>query len=60
MAGWMPLQDGMATLSRNSSHRVVPYTHDGLVAAPVATETSITAIRDVVNAVRSRAPLNQQ
>ncbi len=25
-AGWLPLQDEMATLSTNSSHRVVPYT----------------------------------
>ena len=30
-AGWLPLQDAMATLSTNSSHRVVPYTHDALV-----------------------------
>jgi hypothetical protein len=30
-AGWLMLQDRMTTLSTNSSHRVVPYTHDALV-----------------------------
>ena len=29
-AGWLPLQNKLATLSTNSSHRVVPYTHDAL------------------------------
>ena len=29
--GWLPSQDRLATLSTNSSHRVVPYTHDALV-----------------------------
>jgi hypothetical protein len=31
LAGWLPLQDRMATLSTNSSHRVVPDTHVALV-----------------------------
>ena len=31
LAGWLPLQDRMARLSTNSSHRLVPYTHDALV-----------------------------
>jgi len=52
IAGWLPLQDNMATLSTNSSHRVVPYTHDGLVTDQAAVESSIAAIRDVVHAVR--------
>ena len=51
-AGWLPLQDKMATLSTNSSHRVVPYTHDALVTDQTAAQTSIQAIRDVVHAVR--------
>lgn len=59
MPGWLPLQDRMAALSRNSSHRLVPYTHDGLVTDRTAAEASITAIRDVVNAVRISAPINQ-
>jgi hypothetical protein len=36
LAGWMPLQDEMATLSTNSSHRVAPYTHDALITDAAA------------------------
>jgi hypothetical protein len=57
--GWLPLQDSMATLSTNSSHRVVPHRHDALVNDTTAAETSSQAIRDVVQAVRSDAPLEQ-
>jgi pimeloyl-ACP methyl ester carboxylesterase len=56
-AGWLPLQDRLATLSRNSSHRLVPYTHDGVVTDQTAAQTSIGAIRDVVHAVRFNVPL---
>lgn len=56
-AGWLPLQDRLATLSTNSSHRVVPSTHIALVTDQTAAQTSIQAIRDVVRAVRSNAPL---
>lgn len=52
MAGWLPLQDRMATLSTNSSHRAVPHTHDALVTDRAAAEASIQAIRDVLRAVR--------
>ena len=52
-AGWLPLQDRMAALSTNSSHRVVPYTHDALVTDQAAAETSSHAILDAVNAVRA-------
>jgi hypothetical protein len=52
LAGWVPLQDKMAALSTNSSHRVVPYTHDSLITDQAAAQTSAQAIRDVVNAVR--------
>jgi hypothetical protein len=58
-AGWMPLQDEMATLSTNSSHRVVPYSHDALITDQAAAQTSSQAIHDVVRAVRSAAPLNK-
>jgi hypothetical protein len=58
-AGWLPLQDRMATLSTNSSHRVVPYTHDALVNDQTAAQTSSQAIRDVVHAVRVSAPLGK-
>ena len=58
LAGWMPLQDAMAALSANSSHRVVPYTHDALITDETAARTSSQAIRDVVRAVRSTTSLN--
>ena len=57
--GWLPLRDRMATLSTNSSHRVVPYTHATLVTDKTAAETSRQAIRDVVQAVRSDTPLEK-
>jgi hypothetical protein len=59
LVGWLPLQDEMATLSTNSSHRVVPYTHDSLITDQTAAETSSQAIRDVVDAVRYGACLKQ-
>jgi pimeloyl-ACP methyl ester carboxylesterase len=59
LAGWLPLQDQMATLSTNSSHRVAPYTHDALITDRTAAQTSIDAIRDVVHAVRFAVPLKK-
>ena len=50
--GWLPLQDKMATLSTNSSHRVVPFTHESLINDQAGARTSEQAIRDVVAAVR--------
>jgi len=58
-AGWLPLQDKMATLSTNSSHRIVPYTHDALITDRTAAQTSSQAIRDVVHAVRFTARLDK-
>jgi pimeloyl-ACP methyl ester carboxylesterase len=58
-AGWLPLQEEMATLSTNSSHRVVPYTHDALITDETAARTSRQAIRDVVDAVRSATSLKK-
>ena len=58
-AGWLPLQDKMAMLSTNSSHRVVPYTHDALITDRTAAQTSSQAIRDVVHAVRFTARLDK-
>lgn len=59
LAGWLPLQDRMATLSTDSSHRIVPHTHDALITDQMAARTSIQAIHDVVQAVRSNATLDQ-
>lgn len=56
-AGWLPLQDEMATLSTNAVHRVTPYTHLALVEEQHASQASIRAIRDVVTAVRTGRPL---
>jgi len=58
-AGWQPLQDRLARLSTNSSHRVVPSTHIALVTDQTAARTSIQAIRDVLQAVRSNATLDK-
>jgi pimeloyl-ACP methyl ester carboxylesterase len=58
-AGWLPLQDRLARLSTNSSHRVVPSTHIALVTDQTAAQMSIQAIRDVVHAVRSNVPLDK-
>jgi len=49
----------MATLSTNSSHRVVPYTHDALVTDQTAAHSSVGAIRDAVHAVRFNVPLEK-
>jgi hypothetical protein len=59
LVGWLPLQDEMATLSTNSSHRVVPYTHDSLITDQTAAETSSQAIRDVIDAVRKSSCLKK-
>jgi pimeloyl-ACP methyl ester carboxylesterase len=58
-AGWLALQDALARLSTNSSHRVVACTHIALVTNQRAAQTSIQAIRDVVHAVRSNAALDK-
>ena len=59
LAGWLPLQDRMATLSTNSSHRVVPYTHVALVTEYNAAQASSRAICDVVHSVRFTVPLKK-
>jgi pimeloyl-ACP methyl ester carboxylesterase len=55
--GWLPLQDQMATLSTNSSHRVLQYSHDSLVTDRTAAQSSSEAVRDVIDAVRSSSRL---
>ena len=59
LAGWLPLQGRMATLSTNSSHRVVPYTHVALVTEYNAAQASSQAICDVVHSVRFTIPLKK-
>jgi hypothetical protein len=47
----------MAALSANSSHRVAESTHDGLLSEEGGARSSISAIDDVVQAVRTGAAL---
>ena len=55
----LALQNKMATLSTNSSDRVVPYAPNALVTDQRAAQTSIHAIRDVVHAVRADGALDK-
>ena len=56
--GWMPAQDKMATLSKNSLHRVVRgATHESLLADADDAAAVTRAIQDVVGSVRSSSPL---
>lgn len=58
MPGWLPLQDTMAALSRNSLHRVLPNaTHGSLIENELDAGASIQAIRDVVGSLRTGRPL---
>lgn len=52
-AGWSVAQERLATLSRNSSHRLVPATHAALLDDRVASAKSVQAIEDVVRSVRT-------
>ncbi len=59
--GWMPHQDAMAGLSTNSRHKVVPgATHQSLVDNPTHAAVVSQAIVDVVEAIRTGAPLATQ
>lgn len=56
--GWMQHQDEMAALSNNSVHNVVPgATHQSLVDNPTHAAVVSQAIVDVVEAIRTGAPL---
>ena len=56
--GWMRHQDAMAALSTNSLHDVVPgATHQSLVDNPTHAAVVSKAIVDVVEAIRTGAPL---
>jgi pimeloyl-ACP methyl ester carboxylesterase len=59
--GWMPHQDAMAALSTNSLHSVVPgASHQSLVDNPTHAAVVSRAIVDVVEAIRTGAPLGSQ
>jgi hypothetical protein len=57
-ASWFAKQDKLARLSTNTVHRVVPgASHEMLVGDQTASASTITAIHDVVTAIRSGSPL---
>jgi pimeloyl-ACP methyl ester carboxylesterase len=55
--GWSAVQDRMAALSTSSSHRVAESSHDGLLGEERGAGLSVRAIDDVVQVVRTGAPL---
>lgn len=55
--GWRDAQDDLAALSTNSSHRVADATHEGLVDDEASFAASVTAIGDVVTAIRTGEPV---
>jgi pimeloyl-ACP methyl ester carboxylesterase len=59
--GWMAAQDELAALSTNVVHRLLPNAdHASLLENETIAAQSSNAIHDVVNAVRSSAPLKPQ
>jgi pimeloyl-ACP methyl ester carboxylesterase len=56
--GWMAAQDELSALSTNSDHRMLTdATHDMLTENEAIAAQSSQAIRDVVNSVRTDAPI---
>jgi hypothetical protein len=51
--GWSTAQDQLAALSTNSRHTVVDMDHVGFLHNPVGAAESVTAVTDVVTAVRT-------
>ena len=52
-AGWPKAQQQLVDLSGNASHRIAQSTHQGLLDHPTSYPTAVTAIEDVVRAVRT-------
>jgi pimeloyl-ACP methyl ester carboxylesterase len=50
---WTELQDRLAALSTNSQHRVADATHQGLIEASESYTSSVQAIDDVIQAIRT-------
>jgi hypothetical protein len=58
LAGWLPLQEEMVTLSTNSVQRVLPdTTHASLITDEGDAAIASQAILDVVESVRAGTPL---
>ena len=58
-AGWAATQDQLAGLSTNSVHRTVHSSHAGLIQDEVPAAQSVRAIHEVVSAVRTGEPVQQ-
>jgi hypothetical protein len=54
---WTDLQDRLAHLSINSQHRVADATHAGLIDDTESYKSSVQAILDVVQSVRTEQPV---
>jgi hypothetical protein len=54
---WVDLQARLAALSTNSQHRIVDSTHAGLVDDVESSTSSVQAITDVVQSIRTEQPL---
>jgi pimeloyl-ACP methyl ester carboxylesterase len=55
--GWGAAQDQLAALSTNARHTVADLDHVALLTDPAGSALSITAITDVVTAVRTHTPV---
>ena len=55
--GWSAAQNRLAALSSNTSHRVIDATHAGLLDDERPSGAAVSAITDVVRAVRTGSPL---
>lgn len=54
---WVDLQARLAALSTNSQHRIVDTTHAGLVDDATSSTSSVQAIVDVIQSVRTGRPV---
>jgi len=59
-AGWAGAQDQLAGLSTNRIHRTVHSTHAGLVVDETPAVQSVRAVTEVLSAVRTGTPMEQQ
>jgi pimeloyl-ACP methyl ester carboxylesterase len=58
-AGWPAAQQQLVALSRNSTHRIAESSHAGLLDHPTSFPTAVTAIHDVVTAVRTESTVSR-
>ena len=55
---WVGLQDRLVSLSTNSQHRIVNATHAGLVGDAASSPSSVQAINDVIESIRTGQPVS--